>query len=226
MKELYQFLEQGKPQGILSNFCASWNIGWRFIPEHGPHFIGLWEAAVKSVKKHLRCCIGESRLTFVELTTVLAQVKACLNSRPLIPSPSTDDDGFEVLMAGHFLIGQPLSALPDPSFSHQPVSLLCRWHLCQNIMWRLWQRWFSEYLPILTRHNKWRYPTRNLSVGDVVLLRDDAAIPTKWPLGRVIEVHPGTDKLVRVATIRTSKGTYKRPITKLAVLVPRNKAGT
>ena len=226
LKELYQFLEQGKPQGILSDFCASRNIEWRFIPEHGPHFGGLWEAAIKSVKKHLRCCIGESRLTFEELTTVLAQVEACLNSRPLIPSPSTDDDGFEILTAGHFLIGQPLSALPDPSFSHQPVSLLHHWHLCQNIMRRFWQRWSSEYLPILNRYNKWRHPTRNLSVGDVVLLKEDAAIPTKWPLGRVIEVHPGTDKLVRVATIRTSKGTYKRPISKLAVLVPRNEAGT
>ena len=118
MKELYQFLEQGKPQGIVSDFYASRNIEWRFIPEHGPHLGGLWETAVKSVKKHLRCCIGESRITFVELTTVLAQVEACLNSRPLIPSPSTDDDGFEILTAGHFLIGLPLSALPDPSFSH------------------------------------------------------------------------------------------------------------
>ena len=34
LKELYQFLEQGKPQGILSDFCASRNIEWRFIPEH------------------------------------------------------------------------------------------------------------------------------------------------------------------------------------------------
>ena len=134
LKERYQFLEQGKSQGILSDFCASRNIEWRFIPEHGPHFGGLWEAVIKSVKKHLRCCIGESRLTFEELTTVLAQVEACLNSRLLIPSPSTDDDGFEILTAGHFLTVQPLSALPNPSFSHQPVSLLRRWHLCQNIM--------------------------------------------------------------------------------------------
>ena len=215
-------MEQNETQDILSNFGASRNIEWRFIPEHGPHFGGLWEATVKSVKKHLRCCVGESKLNFEELTTVLAQVEACLNSRPLIPLPTTDDDGLEVLTPGHFLIGQPLTALPDPSFSHQSVSLLRRWQLCQNIVRRFWQRWSSEYFPILNRYNKWRSPTRNLSVGDVVLLKEDKVISNKWPLGRVTQVYPGTDKLVRVATIRTSKGTYKRPVTKLAVLVPHD----
>ena len=53
-KELYQFLEQGKLQGILSDFCASRNIEWRFLPEHGPHLGGLWEVAIKIVKKHIR----------------------------------------------------------------------------------------------------------------------------------------------------------------------------
>ncbi len=41
-------------------------------------------------------------------------------------------------------------------------------------------------------------------------------VPTKWSLGRVTQVYPGKDQLVRVATIRTEKGSYKRPVTKLA----------
>ena len=64
------------------------------------------------------------------------------------------------------------------------------------------------------------YPTRNICVGDVVVLLEDKLIPTKWPIARVVETHPGKDGLVRVATMKTATGTYKRPTTKLALLVP------
>ena len=58
--------------------------------------------------------VGEARLTYEALTTTLAQVEACLtsNSRQLTPFPEPSD-ALDVLMPGHFLIGKPLSALPD-----------------------------------------------------------------------------------------------------------------
>ena len=67
--------------------------------------------------------MGDVKLTFEELTTVLAQIEACLNSRPLVSINSPDEDGIEVLTPGDFLIGRPLCALPDHSFSFRPVSL-------------------------------------------------------------------------------------------------------
>ena len=70
-----------------------------------PHFGGLWEAAV-SFKTHLRRVVGEVKLTYEELATTLAQIEACLNSRPLIPLPESSD-ALEVLTPGHFLIGKP-----------------------------------------------------------------------------------------------------------------------
>jgi hypothetical protein len=220
LKELYQFLQQRTPSETLTDFCSPKGIEWRLIPEHGPHFGGLWEAAVKSAKKHLRRTIGDSKLTFEELTTVFAQIEACLNSRPLTSVTSADVDGIEALTPGHFLIGQPLVALPDPSFEGKSVTVLRRWQLCQSLVQRFWNRWSSEYLTLLNRHNKWRKPTRNLSAGDIVLLKEDTMVPMKWPLGRVTQVHPGKDRLVRVATVRTGKGSYKRPVTKLALLLP------
>ena len=45
-------------------------------------------------------------------------------------------------------------------------------------------------------------------------------VPTKWPIAKVVETYPGRNGLVRVAAVKTATGTYKRPITKLAVLVP------
>ena len=68
-------------------------------------------------------------------------------------------------------------------------------------------------------------PTRNLQVGDLVVLHEDTPIATKWPLARVIAIHPGKDNLVRVATIKTAAGTYTRPVTKLALLLPSEEQG-
>ena len=126
LRELREFITQQKTGRILSEFCTSHKIEWRFIPEHGPNFGGLWEAAVKSTKKHLMSIVGNVKLTFQELTTVLTQIEACLNRRPLVSLNSPDDDGIEVLTPDHFLIGHPLCSLPDPSFSFRRVSLLRR----------------------------------------------------------------------------------------------------
>ena len=62
--------------------------------------------------------------------TVLDQIEACLNSRPLTPLPEAKD-GCEALTPGHFLIERPLEALPDPSSTGQAASLLSCWQLCQ-----------------------------------------------------------------------------------------------
>ena len=219
LKEIYEFLSQQEVNGSIADVCSGLGIEWRFIPEHGPHFGGLWEAVVKSTKTHLRRIVRDVKLTFEELSTVLAQVEACLNSRPLVSVNVPDEDGIQVLTPGHFLIGRPLCALPDPSFSYRPVSLLKRWDLCQNLIRHFWQRWSSEYLTSLNKFSKWHHPTRNLQVGDVVIIREDTLVPTKWPLARVSQVHCGQDGLVRVATVKTAKGTYKRPVTKLALLL-------
>ena len=127
-----------------------------------------------------------------------------------------DEDGIKMLTPGYFLIGRPIEALSDSSYSYRSVSLLCRWHLCQNIIRHFWQRWSLSTLRKLV---KWQQPTRNISVGDVVVLHEGNMIPTKWPLGRVIETFSGSDGLMRVVSVKTQNGIFKHPIHKLAVLL-------
>ena len=214
------FLKLRKTQKAISEFCSVQNIQWEFIPQHAPHFGGyLWEAAVKSFKAHLHCVMGNVKLTFEEMTTIPTQIEACLNSRPIV-ALDTDDDGIEALTPGHSLIGKPLEALPDPSKSFHPISVLRRWHLCQAFVRHFWQRWSTEYLNSLRHFAKWHCPATNLCIGDIVVLREDNMVPMKWPIARVIRTHACNDGLMRVVTVKTSTGIYRRPIVKVALLLP------
>ena len=177
---------------------------------------------MKSFKRHLKKVTGDVKLTYEELSTILTQIEVCLNSRPLAPMLTASGEGVEALTPGHFLTGRPLCALHDRNVTLQPSHLLRRWHLCQQITQHFWQRWSDKYLLSTRRFYKWNYPQRNLQVGDVVVLREVGMRATQWPIGRVEEVYPGADGRVRVATIRTSRGLYKRPIQKLTILTYTN----
>ena len=104
LNDLARFLLDPKHQERVINFLCRDEINWNSISAHAPHFGGLWESAVKSVKHHLKQVIGESQLSFAELYTVFTQVEACLNSRPLSPL-SNDPNDLEPLTPGHFLVG-------------------------------------------------------------------------------------------------------------------------
>ena len=141
---------------------------------------------MKSMKFHLwRVISAEVRLTFEEMTTVLCQIEACLNSRPLCLMPTNrDNDSLEVLTPSHFLIGHSLMALPDKESPEVPLSTLRRWHLCQNLTRHFWKRWAEEYIIELNKYTKWFHKSINVAVGDIVLLRDTVIFPTRWPLAR------------------------------------------
>ena len=219
LKELLEFLHSQKTNEVISDFCSSQGITWQFIPERAPHFGGLWEAAVKSLKTHMSRVVGNAKLNFEELTTVLSQIEACLNSRPLGTMPHNDDDGIEVLTPGHFIIGRPMQALTDHALSYKPMPVLRRWYLCEALVRHFWNRWSSEYVTSLRKYSKWKRPSKNLRKGDVVALREDGMVPTQWPIARIVETHQGKDGLVRVVTLKTKNGVYTRPATKVALLL-------
>jgi len=143
----------------VQDFLATEGCEWKFIPPHGPHFGGLWEAAVESMKYHLRITLGSQVATYEELCTFLSEIEACLNSRPVY---ALSDDPFNptYLSTGHFLIGEPLTQLPAAYFTDVKSNKHSRW-----------QRSSTDYLQSLQQRQIWQRTSPNLQPGDFVLLR-------------------------------------------------------
>ncbi len=203
----------------LTQFFHTKRVDWSFIPGRAPHFGGIWEAAVKSVKTYLRKTVGSYVLSVEEAITILVEIEATMNSRPLCPMDTMPDDGVEALTPAHFLVGRSLRALPAPTSTDMVITASKRWNLCQKLSADFWDRWSKEYLQLLQKRNKWTKTSDNIYPGQLVLLKDQEMFQRNWPLAVVQEIFPGQDGLVRAVDIRTSKGVYRRPVHKLVPLL-------
>ncbi|GFX41993.1 integrase catalytic domain-containing protein [Trichonephila clavipes] len=180
-------------------------------------FRGVWEASVKLTKQHLLKTLKAAVLNFEELDTILCQLEACINSRPLYPL-SSDPKDLHVLTPGHFLIGCPLLKLPDHSLNNQSLSIHSRWSLLMKLKRMFWSRWQLSYLNTLQSRTKWMQGQKDLTVGFLVLIKNLASFSTRWTPGRIVAPHSGADGIIRVVTIQTSSGVMTRPVSQVAVL--------
>ena len=137
---LQNFREASEFNRDVAAAIQSDDIRWSYIPPRAPHFGGLWEAAVKSFKGHMRKVIGEHKLTFEEFSTLAACIEACLNSRPLSPL-SQDAQDLAPLTPGHFLVGAALVSPPESSLSDTLISGVSRWQIVTQMHQHFWRRW-------------------------------------------------------------------------------------
>ncbi|XP_044765410.1 uncharacterized protein LOC123321740 [Coccinella septempunctata] len=188
---LEMVFKNGKLQESIKEFASQNEIEFKFIPPRSPHWGGVWEAAVKSTKHHLKRLIGEAHFTFEEFYTVLVQIESILNSRPLCPL-SNDSNDVQILTPGHFLIGASLTAPSERDVTKIKENRLTRWQRISKVTQTFWNRWRVDYLNRLQNRPKWFHPVPELQIGSLVLLKDEETPPLKWPLARVLEVFPGT----------------------------------
>lgn len=205
--------------GTAATELANDGTQWHFTPPYSPNFGGLWEAGVKSVKQHLRKILT-SNLTFEEFATVLTQIEACLNSRPLLPLSTDVDliDDIQVLTPGHFIIGEAPITIPDRDYTNYNINLLSRWQHTQRLVQAVWKRWQTEYLSRLNQRPKWLKNAPEFAIGDIVLLKDENMPPCRWALARILEKHPGPDNNTRVYTIRYNGKSIRRSVSNLCPL--------
>ncbi|XP_076392692.1 uncharacterized protein LOC105661897 [Megachile rotundata] len=219
--EIQKFLSSTSENEKIINHLESEGISWHFSPPRSPHFGGLWEALVKSFKHHLIRTVGNQLFTYEQLNTYIIEIEAILNSRPLTPISSDPNDTI-ALTPAHFLIGDSLMSVPEVDFQLIPSNRLSVWQHIQKVKQHFWTRWHKEYINQLNTRSKWRIQGEQPKVGDLVIIKEDNAPSMKWPLGRILHVHPGDDGIVRVVTVKTGSGIYKRSTTRLCPLPVMN----
>ena len=139
--------------------------------------------------------------------TLLTQVEACLNSRPLIPLNTDCDGQIEALTLRTFLGWKTFGSTARPIYLIQTSNCFTMMAPCTtytlSILVEMVKGILNHTIPVKQMaQTLLKYPK-----GDIVMLQGDGMILTKWQLASVIEVHPGWDCIVRVAMVKTSQGT-------------------
>ena len=224
MKKAIRDMDHRKIQDFLLSEHCDWEwVDWDFNPPLASNMGGVWERQIRSVRNVLSSLLKEhaSRLNDESLRTLLVEVEAIVNSRPLTVDPLSDES-VEPLRPSDILTMKTKVVLPPPGvFQREDVYCRKRWRAVQHIANEFWSRWRKEFLLGLQERQKWSEARPNLEVGDVPLLVDDDVKRNKWPMGRIVETNPGDDGLVRKVSVKTSSSDtpLSRPVNKVVLLM-------
>ena len=164
--------------------------------------------------------LGNRSVTEDVLSTTMCIVEQTLNARPLTPV-SSDVNDLEALTPNHFLLGNKTVCLPYLPCAEEFVDHRKLFRQTQAYANLIWDRLRKEYLPTLNNRQKWRSTANEtLKEGDLVWLIEDSNRRGYYNLGRVAETIDGSDGVIRSAIVRTNDEVYRRPVVKLAPVLP------
>ncbi|KAL3085510.1 hypothetical protein niasHS_009437 [Heterodera schachtii] len=212
----------------IQNEMAQKGIKWRFNVERAPWTGGFFEKMVHLVKEPLRKSLGKRLVDIDELTTTLVEIEKIVNDRPLtfiseaelttilrpidFISPYSDE-GFTEIWSGE----DPNQK--DPEFLYVPDSkkaLVIKFKKARDIAEKFWRIWRNDYLTSLReKQQSARNPEKVPKKGEIVIIHDDTP-RNQWKIGKIKELIPSSDGLIRSATVYMGGNKeLRRPISKL-----------
>ena len=206
-----------------AKYFSELHVDWQFNLERAPWWGGIFERMIKSAKRCLKKAIGRSCMSYDEFHTLLVEVEAVLNSRPLTYVSADDVD--EPLTPSHLLVGYRILTLPDSSVhdedpDYSPGGLTRRMTHLSKILKHFWSRWKTEYLLELREYHRVREEKGSkcdVRVGEVVTIYDESHPRGLWRLGKIEKLIRGSDGVIRGVRVRVAskKGcpkTLHRPL--------------
>ena len=197
-------------------FLTHKRIVWNFIIKRTPWWGGYWERLVQSIKRPLKKVVGRSTLNFDELNTVLVEIESVINSRPITYVYDDKDSNSCPLTPLDLIYGRRI--FTNPNASHQQImstyqSLTRRLRHHKNLLQPLTNQWRKEYLTSLRerRQLQSRDNKESVSVGDLVVLKNESTSRIYWKLAKVEELIYGADRKARAAVVKVANNT-NRPV--------------
>ena len=166
---------------ILKKFLRNNKIDWKFILDRSPWWGGFYERLVKVVKDSLHKVVKNARLNYDELITVLIEIEAMINSRPL--TYLSEEDNTEAITPFHLLHGRNTVAAREINLILRNVStgdLTNRVKYIWLLLNHFWKRFYNEYTVALRErmmYDKTKRSSDKLVIGDAVVIKDNATTP-------------------------------------------------
>ena len=221
----------------VQSFMSTNGITWKFVTEYAPWKGGFYERLVGMTKRSLRKSLGRSKVSGAELYTLITEIEAILNSRPLVHLDDDINSG-EAITPAHFLsanIRTGVSDIEEDEYKPKEYSgkmIIDNWRKGQLKLQRFWQAWTAEYLPTLRERHSLQMKAvkgeivRSPVVGEVVIVKEDKMPRGSWKLGRVVNlINSDIDGIARAATLMMNNGKQvRRPFRLLYPLEQRYEA--
>lgn len=187
-------------------------IKWKFNPPGAAWWGGWWERLIRILKQLLCKQLQRACLSNEELSSVICDCEAIINSRPLT-YVSEDSEDLITLTPSMFL--QEVKEIGIPDLDSIDASSLRR-HLkyIHKIRCNLRKRFRKEYLSQL-RLFRVKCRSKKFKIGDVVMIENENLKRLDWPMAVINEMIPGKDGEIRLVRLRTATGELLRPIQRI-----------
>ncbi|XP_068212453.1 uncharacterized protein [Palaemon carinicauda] len=197
---LHELYEEDEVQ----QFLRKTGIEWRFQTPRAPWKGGYFERLIGVTKRAFQIALGKKYLPDAHILTLVKEAVAVVNNWPLMYSSDKCED--EVLTPSHLVRGRMINLMAPILPDGQPNATFNFRRLCDHYLKltdslkAFRERWRKEYLSALrARHDCRSGEPSKLHPGDVVLVKQDNKKWATWPLGRVVEIYPDDDGVVRSA---------------------------
>lgn len=180
-----------------------YNVEWKLLPAHSPWMGGLYERLIKEVKRSVAYVMNDRKLNATAFNIALHDAAHRINNRPLTHNAVSADDATiltpHLLAKGRngwpYLPGLQSSLVTDGS--------------CDRLLYRrgravadeIMRKFYTLYLPILTKRVKWFKDQKPIKKGDLVLLIEPNETRKEWKRARVVRIYKGKDGRTRVADV-------------------------
>ena len=146
------------------------------IPANTPHYGGVWERMVGLFKKHLATTLSGDAMNVDTFNTVIVEIEAILNRRPLtiLSSDSRDMEPLtpaKILYPATFRNIHPTTI---PTNEELKDDLTTTWKRAQSRVNSFWKAWRRDYLSLLHDRKKWTKTKDDLKKDDIVILVDES----------------------------------------------------
>ena len=149
---------------------------------------------IKQFKLILHRILDSSTHTpnLIELITFCSNSVRVVNEWPI--TPLSDDPRDNTVVTPASLLTPGLDPYTPVGIAHERDELRRDFRFNLALADRFWRDWVAFYLPTLQGRNKWRETSKNLQIGQLVLVGDWEGFTKRgnYRVGRVAEVFPQT----------------------------------